>query len=134
PPRSGPMATTPDTISTPTASAWSSPALVAAAASPTPTWPGNPSKPSALSPTSTPRPTAKVEPTRPPPHKQHSSYPASRLSPASKRNQTIVTVPVTTGSAGEPLLLDRDGPAAVLTINRPERLNALTYRMFARLP
>jgi len=33
-----------------------------------------------------------------------------------------------------PLLLDRDGPAAVLTINRPERLNALTYRMFAGLP
>ena len=34
----------------------------------------------------------------------------------------------------EPLLLDRDGPVAVLTINRPERLNALTFGMFARLP
>jgi enoyl-CoA hydratase/carnithine racemase len=39
-----------------------------------------------------------------------------------------------TGATGEPLLLDRDGPAAVLTINRPERLNALTFGMFARLP
>jgi enoyl-CoA hydratase/carnithine racemase len=34
----------------------------------------------------------------------------------------------------EPLLLGRDGPAAILTINRPERLNALTFRMFAGLP
>ena len=34
----------------------------------------------------------------------------------------------------EPLLLDRDGPVAVLTINRPERLNALTFGMFERLP
>jgi enoyl-CoA hydratase/carnithine racemase len=33
-----------------------------------------------------------------------------------------------------PLLLDRDGPAAVITINRPERLNAVTFAMFARLP
>jgi enoyl-CoA hydratase/carnithine racemase len=33
-----------------------------------------------------------------------------------------------------PLLLGRDGPAAVLTINRPERLNALTFRMFGALP
>jgi hypothetical protein len=35
---------------------------------------------------------------------------------------------------GAPLLLDRDGPAAVITISRPERLNAVTYAMFARLP
>jgi enoyl-CoA hydratase/carnithine racemase len=37
-----------------------------------------------------------------------------------------------TGS-GE-LLLDRDGTVATLTINRPARLNALTYAMFTRLP
>src|ERR1700722_16076335 len=34
----------------------------------------------------------------------------------------------------EPLLLTRDGAVATLTINRPERLNTLTYAMFARLP
>lgn len=37
-------------------------------------------------------------------------------------------------TSGEPLLLDRDGPAAVVTISRPERLNAVTFAMFARLP
>lgn len=36
--------------------------------------------------------------------------------------------------AAEPLLLDRDGPVATLTINRPDRLNSLTYAMFGRLP
>ena len=38
------------------------------------------------------------------------------------------------GDEGAPLLLDRDGPAAVVTISRPERLNAVTFAMFARLP
>ena len=32
------------------------------------------------------------------------------------------------------LQLTRDGAVATLTINRPERLNALSYAMFARLP
>jgi len=32
------------------------------------------------------------------------------------------------------LLLDRDGPVATLTINRPDRLNAMTFAMFSRLP
>src|SRR6201985_2956852 len=33
-----------------------------------------------------------------------------------------------------PLLLTRDGAVATLTINRPQRLNAFTYAMFAQLP
>jgi len=34
----------------------------------------------------------------------------------------------------DPLLLTRDGAVATLTINRPGRLNALTYAMFTQLP
>ncbi len=37
-------------------------------------------------------------------------------------------------SEAETLLLDRDGPVATLTINRPDRLNAVTFAMFSRLP
>jgi enoyl-CoA hydratase/carnithine racemase len=33
-----------------------------------------------------------------------------------------------------PLLLSRDGAVATVTINRPARLNALTYAMFAQFP
>jgi enoyl-CoA hydratase/carnithine racemase len=36
--------------------------------------------------------------------------------------------------AADPLLLTRDGAVATLTINRPQRLNALTYAMFAQIP
>jgi enoyl-CoA hydratase/carnithine racemase len=38
------------------------------------------------------------------------------------------------GDEGAPQLHDRDGPAAVVTISRPERLNAVSFAMFARLP
>jgi enoyl-CoA hydratase/carnithine racemase len=34
----------------------------------------------------------------------------------------------------KPLLLTRDGAVATVTINRPARLNALTYAMFAQFP
>jgi enoyl-CoA hydratase/carnithine racemase len=37
-------------------------------------------------------------------------------------------------SETDTLLLDRDGPVATLTINRPDRLNAVTFAMFSRLP
>jgi enoyl-CoA hydratase/carnithine racemase len=35
---------------------------------------------------------------------------------------------------GQPLLLTRDGAVVTLTINRPERHNALTYAMFSAIP
>lgn len=37
-------------------------------------------------------------------------------------------------AGGAELTLGRDGPAAILTINRPDRLNAVTFGMFRRLP
>jgi enoyl-CoA hydratase/carnithine racemase len=37
-------------------------------------------------------------------------------------------------TAADTLLLHRDGPVATLTINRPDRLNAVTFAMFSRLP
>jgi enoyl-CoA hydratase/carnithine racemase len=37
-------------------------------------------------------------------------------------------------TATDTLLLHRDGPVATLTINRPDRLNAVTFAMFSRLP
>jgi enoyl-CoA hydratase/carnithine racemase len=37
-------------------------------------------------------------------------------------------------TATDTLLLHRDGPVATLTINRPDRLNAVTLAMFSRLP
>jgi enoyl-CoA hydratase/carnithine racemase len=48
-------------------------------------------------------------------------------------NASGAATPVAGEGAG-PLLLGRDGPAAILTISRPERLNAVTFGMFARLP
>jgi enoyl-CoA hydratase/carnithine racemase len=35
---------------------------------------------------------------------------------------------------GEPLVLSSDGPVVTLTLNRPRRLNAVSYAMFAGLP
>jgi enoyl-CoA hydratase/carnithine racemase len=40
----------------------------------------------------------------------------------------------TAPGATDTLLLHRDGPVATLTINRPDRLNAVTFAMFSRLP
>jgi enoyl-CoA hydratase/carnithine racemase len=42
------------------------------------------------------------------------------------------TAPV--AAATDTLLLHWDGPVATLTINRPDRLNAVTFAMFSRLP
>ena len=46
----------------------------------------------------------------------------------------FVTTQPTAPSETDTLLLDRDGPVATLTINRPDRLNAVTFAMFSRLP
>jgi enoyl-CoA hydratase/carnithine racemase len=47
----------------------------------------------------------------------------------------VTTQPVAPSeTATESLLLHRDGPVATLTINRPDRLNAITLAMFSRLP
>jgi len=48
----------------------------------------------------------------------------------------VTNAPTDTGvtTAADTLLLGRDGAVATLTINRPQRLNALTYGMFSRLP
>jgi enoyl-CoA hydratase/carnithine racemase len=37
-------------------------------------------------------------------------------------------------TATDTLVVHRDGPLATLTINRPDRLNAVTFAMFSRLP
>jgi enoyl-CoA hydratase/carnithine racemase len=51
------------------------------------------------------------------------------------RRQPVTDTVTSTGvTAADPLLLRRDGTVATLTINRPQRLNALTYAMFSRLP
>jgi enoyl-CoA hydratase/carnithine racemase len=42
--------------------------------------------------------------------------------------------PLKSPGATEQLLLDRDGAVATLTINRPDRLNAITFAMFSALP
>jgi enoyl-CoA hydratase/carnithine racemase len=47
---------------------------------------------------------------------------------------TDAVTPDGEGAAADSLLLGRDGAVATLTINRPARLNALTYAMFGRLP
>ena len=47
---------------------------------------------------------------------------------------SFVTTQPVASSETDTLLLDRDGPVATLTINRPDRLNAVTFAMFSRLP
>ena len=57
--------------------------------------------------------------------------------PVIEAREMIVAMEHTTAhsaTAPDTLLLDRDGPVATLTINRPDRLNAMTFAMFSRLP
>jgi enoyl-CoA hydratase/carnithine racemase len=57
--------------------------------------------------------------------------------PAIEAREMIVAMEHTTAhgaTATDTLLLDYDGPVATLTINRPGRLNAVTFAMFSRLP
>jgi enoyl-CoA hydratase/carnithine racemase len=59
--------------------------------------------------------------------------PTSRVRILLAKASFVTTQPMAPSDA-ETLLLDRDGPVATLTINRPDRLNAVTFAMFSRLP
>ncbi len=49
-------------------------------------------------------------------------------------NLAVITGKAVMTDADQPLLLTRDATVATLTINRPERLNALSYAMFRAFP
>ena len=59
--------------------------------------------------------------------------PTSRVRILLAKASFVTTQPMAP-SETDTLLLDRDGPVATLTINRPARLNAVTFAMFSRLP
>ena len=59
--------------------------------------------------------------------------PTSRVRILLAKASFVTTQPMAP-SETDTLLLDRDGPVATLTINRPDRLNAVTFAMFSRLP